>query len=214
VAVNDALTAFVQESLRARLARPAIEAVLLQAGWPADQVKRALDSYADRDFPVPVPRPVPQVSARDAFLYVVMFVTLVLTAYHLGSLLFELIERLLPDPSDGPPYQSALQAVRWSVSSLIVAFPLFMFVSWLIAGEIRRDPIKRASHMRRRFTYVTLFGASMVLLGAVTTVIYSFLGGEMTLRFALKVLTVGVIAGAIFGYYRVELRGDEQEPET
>jgi hypothetical protein len=214
VAVNDALTAFVHESLRARLARPAIEAALLGAGWPADQVKRALDSFADHDFPIPVPRPFPQVSARDAFLYVVMFVTLVLTAYHLGSLLFELIERVLPDPSDGPPYQSALQAVRWSVSSLIVAFPLFMFVSWLIAGEIRRDPIKRASQMRRRFTYVTLFGASMVLLGAVTTVIYSFLGGEMTLRFALKVLTVGVIAGTIFGYYRIELRGDEQEPET
>jgi Domain of unknown function (DUF5671) len=214
VAVNDALTAFVRESLCARLGRPAIEAALLKAGWPADQVTRALDSFADHDFPIPVPRPIPQVSARDAFLYVVMFVTLVLSAYHLGSLLFELIDRALPQPSDGPPYQSTLQAVRWAVSSLIVAFPLFVFVSSLIAGEIRRDPIKRASKVRRRVTYLTLFGTSMVLLGAVTTVIYSFLGGEMTLRFALKVLTVGVIAGSIFGYYRLELRGDEREPET
>ena len=68
--------------------------------------------------------------------------------------------------------------------------------------------------MRRQLTYVTLFIAACALIGDVTSVVYSFLGGELTTRFILKVLTVGLIARAVFGYYLSELRTDEKEPET
>jgi len=33
------------------------------------------------------------------------------------------------------------------------------------------------------------------LIGDVTTIVYNFLGGEMTARFVLKALTVAAIAG-------------------
>ena len=47
-----------------------------------------------------------------------------------------------------------------------------------------------------------------------TTLVYYFLGGEVTLRFFLKVLTVAAIAGAVFLHYLWDLRAAEQEPET
>jgi hypothetical protein len=40
------------------------------------------------------------------------------------------------------------------------------------------------------------------------------LGGELTIRFFLKVLTIAVIAGTIFGYYLWDLRREEEEQET
>lgn len=214
MALSEELVGFIREGLQRGLARAQIQDALLRAGWPPDQVSRALSGFADIEFPIPVPRPVSQVSAREAFMYVVMFATLFLSAYNLGTLLFELIDRAYPDPAVRVFPQSTLEALRWSLSSLIVAFPVFLYVGWLIARAIRLEPTKRASKERRQLTYVTLFIASGVLIGDFISTVYSFLGGELTERFLLKVLTVAVIAGSIFGYYLWDLRGDEKEPET
>ena len=43
-----------------------IEQVLLETGWPRDQVGGALGAFADVTFPMPVPRPRPYLSAREA----------------------------------------------------------------------------------------------------------------------------------------------------
>jgi Domain of unknown function (DUF5671) len=213
MALSPDLVGFVKESLNRGLGRADIEQVLLRAGWPADQVKQALSHFSEVEFSIPVPRPVPTVSARDAFLYVVMFVTLILSAYNLCDLLFEIINRAFPDPAERTS-EWTIQSIRWSLSSLIVAFPVFLFVAWLVARSIRRDPTKRASRVRRQLTYVTLFIASCVLIGDFTYVVYSYLGGELTVRFVLKALTVALIAGTAFSYYLWDLRGDEKEPET
>jgi hypothetical protein len=214
MALSQDLIAFVKESLQRGLPRADVERVLLRSGWPAEQVRRALHSFSDVEFAIPVPRPVPSVSARDAFMYVVMFATLILSGYNLADLVFELINRAFPDHGAAVFSQSTLQAIRWSLSSLIVAFPVFLYVAWLVGRAIRREPTKRASKVRRQLTYVTLFMASCVLIGDFITVVYNFLGGELTVRFVLKVLTVGVIAGTAFAYYLWDLRGDEKEPET
>jgi hypothetical protein len=214
MALSQDLMAFVKDALQRGLSRAEIEDALLRAGWPADQVRRALAAFADVEFAIPVPRPIPTVSAREAFMYVLMFATLFVSAYNLGDLLFDIINRTFPDPAVERSAQSTLQAIRWSLSSLIVAFPIFLWVAWLISRLVHIDPTKRASRIRRQLTYVTLFIASCVLIGDVITVIYSFLGGELSTRVALKVLTVGVISGTVFGYYLSDLRAEEKEPET
>jgi Domain of unknown function (DUF5671) len=214
MALNQDLIAFVKDGLQRGLARSDIEAVLLRAGWPAEQVRRALAGFADIEFAIPVPRPIPTVSAREAFMYVLMFTTLFVSAYNLGDLLFGIIDRRFPDPASPRLEQFTLQSIRWALSSLIVAFPIFLWMAWLIARLVRADPTKRASRIRRRLTYITLFVAACVLIGDVITVVYSFLGGELTTRFVLKVITVGGIAGTAFGYYLSDLRVEEKEPET
>jgi hypothetical protein len=213
MALSPDLVGFVKESLNRGVRRADVEQVLLRAGWPADQVRQALNHFSDIEFSIPVPRPVPSVSARDAFLYVVMFTTLILSAYSLGDLLFDLINRAFPDPADVRP-EYTLQSIRWSLSSLIVAFPVFACVAWLVSRTVRRDPTKRTARVRRQLTYVMLFIASCVLIADFTTVVYNFLGGELTVRFILKALTVALIAGTAFSYYLWDLRADEKEPET
>ena len=60
-------------------------------------------------------------------------------------------------------------------------------------------------------TYLTLFVSAGFLMGDVTSLVYNLLGGEWTVRFLLKVLTVASIAGLVFGYYLRDLNRDESE---
>lgn len=214
MAIREELVGFVRDGLARGLTRKQIEDVLLKAGWDPREAKGALASFAEIDFPLPVPRPKPYLSAREAFVYLVLFSTLYISAYAFGDLLFDLINRAFPDPTDSAWVVShARESIRWSVSSLIVAFPVFLYVSGWTSRAMRRDSTKRSSKVRRWLTYLTLFVAACILLGAAIALVNSVLGGELTNRFFLKVLTISVIAGTIFGYYLWDLRREEQEQE-
>jgi hypothetical protein len=199
----DELSDFVKTALARGVPRAEIEVALRQAGWTIDQTRVALAGYADADFPIPVPRPRPYLDAREAFMYLVLFSTLYWSAYHLGSLLFDIINVAFPDPAtDQAAFRSyARSSMRWSISSLVVAFPVFLYMSWLVARDMAADPNKRHSKVRRWLTYLTLFVASSIIIGDVITLLYNLLGGELTVRFLLKALVVAFIAGTIFWYY-------------
>jgi hypothetical protein len=209
VAVSDELLGFVRDALARGLSRSQIEEVLTQAGWSSAQVAAALAAFAAVDFPVPVPRPRPSVSARDAFLYLLLFTGLYVVAFNLGRLTFQLINLMLPDAASPVSGSYVADSIRWSISSVIVALPVFLYMSRLTNQAVRLDPNARMSPMRRWLTYMTLFIAACVLIGDCVSLIYNVLGGELTARFALKALTVGVIAATVFWYYLSDLRRDE-----
>jgi hypothetical protein len=176
MAIRDELSTFVKESLAKGLPSAQIEDVLRRAGWPDEQIRGALAGFAPIDFPIPVPRPKPYLSAREAFMYLVLFATLYTSAYHLAQLFFHIIDRTFPDPAD-PGGEYTRQAIRWSVSSLIVAFPVFVYMSAMTSRAVRADPNKRESKVRRRLTYMTLFLAAGFLVGDFITLVYNLLGG-------------------------------------
>ncbi len=211
MALSPELVGFVREGLDRGLPREQISDILIGAGWPADQVRRALAGFADIESPIPVPRPAVSTRPREAFLYVVMFMALFVSAFTLGAVLFRLIDLALPDPA-GLPLEVIRELLRLSVSALVVASPVFAFVNRVIGRGVEAQPSSRASRIRLQLTYLTLFVASCVLVGAVTALVYSFLGGELTARFVLKSLTVTAIAGGAFGYYLRDLREAERDP--
>jgi len=203
------LERFVHEALSRGESKASIAQALASAGWREDQTRGVLDAYADVPFVVPVPRPRASLSAREAFLYLVMFASLYFGTWHLGSLLFDLIGVAWPDPADSNYLSRGDYSMRWSSAALIIAFPVFAFVSWFVGRDVARDPIKRLSPVRRWLTYLTLFVAAFVLIGDLTTLVFNVLGGELTTRFLLKVLVVAVLAGGVFGYYLQDLRREE-----
>lgn len=205
----DALSDFVRAALERGASRTEIEAVLRKAGWTIEQTNGALAAFADTPFPIPVPRPRPYLDARETFMYLLLFSTLYVSAYHLGSLLFDIINTTLPDPAESQLASYARVSMRWSISSLVVSFPVFACMSWLVGRSVAADPNKRHSKVRRWLTYLTMFIAASVLIGDVISLIFSVLGGEMTLRFVLKVLVVAFIAGTIFWYYLSDIRREE-----
>lgn len=206
----DELTEFVKAALARAVPRGEIEAALRSAGWTVDQTRSALAGFADSEFPIPVPRPRPYLDAREAFLYLILFSTLYMSAYHLGDLLFDIINAAFPDPADRVELMAYRRvSMRWSISWLIVAFPVFLYMSRLVGRDIAADPNKRHSKVRRWLTYLTLFIASGAIIGDVVALVYNLLGGEITVRFLLKVLVVAFIAGSVFWYYLTDIRREE-----
>jgi len=208
---ND-LQLFVKQALEKGISRAQIHAKLLDGGWQEDEVRHALDAFLDVDFPVAIPRRKPYLSAREAFMYLVMFLTLYISSIALGTLLFQYVNIWLPDPALGTYYYDGVNGtIRSATASLIITFPVFLYVSWLLTRAIKRDPEKRSSKVRKWLTYITLFVAAGVIIGDLITLVTNLLSGDLTLRFILKVLTVFVIAATIFGYYLWDLRQEEKE---
>ncbi len=203
-------TSFVKEALSAKLPRPEIAAALKKAGWADDEIASAISAYADVDFPIPVPRRRPYLSARETFVYLLLFLCLYLSAWSFGSLLFDLINRAFPDALDYYASGNSEQ-LRLSISMLAVSFPIYIWLTTMTRRWITADPNKRDSKNRKWLTYLTLFVAAGIMIGDTITLLYNMLGGELTTRFCLKVFVILLIAGMIFGYYLWDLRQGEQE---
>lgn len=147
-------------------------------------------------------------SAREAYWYLVLFSTLYLCSFALGSLLFEIIEQQFPDPIR-PNYRTE-ETIRWAISLLAVAAPIFLFAADRIRRMLLVDPNLLGSPMRKWLTYIALLFAGVFFVGDATSLMFWFLGGELTTRIFLKVATVAVIAAGIYGYYTLELKRDER----
>ena len=156
--------------------------------------------------------PIQKTSPKDVFLHLLAIVTLYASAVSLGVLLFDYINLAFPDPLvDGAGYYDyAVQAyhdsIRWSVSALVVVFPVFLFTTRFLNKSYDANPTKRNLRIRKWLVYFTLFATAVVVIGDLVALIYNFLGGEITIRFFLEVLTIALIAGSIFFYYFHDVR--------
>lgn len=204
------LVLFVKEALHSGASRTETEAALVNAGWSKDQISNALDAFLSVDFVIPVPVPRVHLSARDTFMYLVMFGMLYLSTYNLGSLLYQFVNLAIPDPAFEQYGQIAGARIRFSTSALLVAFPVFLFVASRIGKQIQQEPVHRMSAVRKWLTYLTLAIASCIIVGDLIALLYSLLSGELTIRFILKTLIVGLISGAVFIFYLSEMRKDDQ----
>ena len=210
--MSSELDTFVREALGRGVAREQIRATLAAAGWRPDEIEGALGRWAESDFPIPVPQRRPYLSAREAFLYLVLFATLYVVAFNVGAVLFSLIEWRWPDAALAAGGRLHLAGrARFATASLVTAFPIFLFVSRLVGRAIARDPEKRGSRIRKWLTYLTLFLAALVLIGDLIALVSALLAGELGTRFLLKVAVVFAIAGIVFGHYLGDLRREEAE---
>lgn len=143
-------------------------------------------------------------SPRDVFLYLLLIITLYASVGSLTALLFQYVNVLLPDPLEYG--WGALDIIRRSTAALLIIFPVYLFLAVLLGRDCARDADKAELRIRKWLLSLTLFLAALAVIGDLVTVLYHFLSGELSVRFALKALSVLCIAGAVFGYELWDIR--------
>ena len=147
---------------------------------------------------------------KDIFLHLLNIVTFYVSAISYITLLIQYVNELLPDPLN---YYRAgvLDSIFWSTSILVVAYPAYIFTSWLMERDCAASPHKRELSVRKWLIYATLFISSVTILGDVVALVFNFLKGELTLPFFLKITIVLLVSAAVFGYYFWDLKQEDKK---
>lgn len=144
-------------------------------------------------------------TAKDFFLHIAVIALLYTGTVALLNILFRVINVAFPQITQYGYFVST--SISLPVATLIVAFPLFLFLANVLRKGYATDPSRKEYAVRKWLIYITLFIAGGVLAGDLVTLIYYFLDGqEMTTAFLLKILSVLVVTGCIFGYYMDDLK--------
>ena len=201
---TDRLEGFVRAGLAAGRAPGELGRDLARAGWSDREIAAALGAWtpAAPGLP-PVPRPRPYVSAGEAVIYGLMFLLLATICWHVTTLGFDVLDRLLPDHGD--VYDPPRSGLRWSVAVLVISVPLFFWLNARVARTTRGDPGRRRSLVRKWLAAVTMLLAAVALLSDAVAVIYAFLNGDLTARFLGKAALVALIGGLALAYYKEEI---------
>jgi len=145
-------------------------------------------------------------SPKDVFMYLLAIGVLYVSVVSFIALLHQYINFIFPDLLNYYYYTGILNTILWSTSALIVVFPTYLLLSWLLNRDIAREPEKKELRIRRWLIYFTLFISAITIIVDLISLIYNFLGGELTIRFLLKVLVIFLVAAAVFGFYIWDLR--------
>ena len=188
-----------------------VVALLRQNGWSEKRIYQSMGAWYETRTGRPVPNGGGRIeAAKDAFLYLLAFITLGIWSIQLGALLFTAIERTFPNAAlDYPAAGLATRNVADELASILVGFPLFLLVTWAILRGVARQPERLESAVRKWLTYIALVLTASTVIGDLVTFLAYFLRGDLDIRFVLKVITVFVIAGGVFAYYLDSLRRDK-----
>ena len=142
---------------------------------------------------------------KDFFLNLGAIVTLYVSTISFISLVYVIINHFFPDPL-AYYYDGGLDTIRWTVSCLIILFPLHIFLVKLINKDIAAISERKHLWVKKWSVYLTLFLTGATVAVDLIILINFLLGGEITMRFILKVLVVLLTALYVFLVYLHDLK--------
>ena len=148
----------------------------------------------------------PKVTPKDFFLWAGAMIALYGSVISFMMLLFQYINYAYPDPLNYyvDPFSGP---IRFAMASLIVLVPLTIVLMRIIRNDIARVAEKADLWVRRWALVLTVFIAGGTVIGDLIALVNTFLGGDLTMRFILKVLVVLFVAGGVFLHFLADLRG-------
>lgn len=194
------LSHYIRDALQSGQSQGDIANSLRAADWTDTEIDAALAGWLSLDGADAVPRPMRSTAARDALFYSLLFVVFGMVVGSTLTLLFAQVNILLPEPSESSTY-GQLSGLRWSMAALIVFAPVF----WTLDRKDRKatatDRARTHGTVRRWLSALAMLVATITLLGDALYLIYSWLDGQITLRFLIKSATVALIAGVVLAYF-------------
>ena len=148
--------------------------------------------------------------AKVLFWYLSLFFTLGIVSFATGAIWYQLINKLVPitiAPYGTSPSFSQGMA-KTALAAFIVGAPSFFAFMVILRRSIKRMQVTLQRGVRQWVSYLILFIVVATAIGDVITFLTHVLGGDYTLRFVLKCLTILVITSWIFVYFWLDLRSE------
>jgi len=143
------------------------------------------------------------VSPKEFFFHLGALATLVATAISSFVILFSIINIAFPDSADISGYVD-YSGIRFAMATLIVVFPAYFFVTRFLRKIATVNPVIKTTWVRRWLTGLIVFITGAVVLGDVVSVVFGFVNGDLSSRFAFKALSILVVMTVLFLYYFFE----------
>lgn len=190
-----------------------IKSTLIGAGWPEEDVVKALTRpEIDPDLPPPPPPPQQHIGMWTGFLYILFFISLYVLATSIAGLFHDMIDKFIPDVKNAETYYMSDNAgmIRGAVAAVIVSYPIFTILALVLKKQLKKKPAVSNLRSRKLLIYITLIGTFLIMLGHVIFIIYSFLDGKLTSNAIGHLAVTFLIAGSIFGYFISEVKHDRK----
>lgn len=143
--------------------------------------------------------------SKEFFLHLGLIASLYTTVTSLMIFAFTVINLQFPDALFN--MGSVRGEMAFSLSLLIVSFPIFIYISKKIYKDLDKYAENRELWIRKWFLSLTLFLLVLMFAITVVTLIYTFLSGEVSARFSLKILFTLILSGFSFWFYLRDFQG-------
>ncbi|MGH7779168.1 MAG: DUF5671 domain-containing protein [Candidatus Binataceae bacterium] len=124
-------------------------------------------------------------SPWDVLIHLLVVIALYSSVYAVLTLLFQFINVAIPEPLDDLLTRD--DRIRYALAVLIVSFPTYWSAWRAVEIDLGRNPGKSRLWVRTCPIYLTMFLAGVILLSDAIYLIHYFLGGDLTVRFVLKI---------------------------
>jgi len=150
----------------------------------------------------------PKITAKDFFLWAGATVAFYWSVIAFIFLLFNYIDYTFPNALTYYPADPYASGISYQMASIIVLFPLYLWLMSVIRRDIARDSSRGEIWVRRWAIILTLFVAGIAIAVDLITLLTTFLNGEeLTTAFLLKVLVVLLVAAGVFMHFSADLKG-------
>ena len=146
-------------------------------------------------------------TARNFVLQLGSLIALYVSLSAVIAVVFGVITVVFPDAAAGS-YEGvgAQNAIRFGIAMIVVFFPTYIVLTRTV-NQIRRKETGTYLTLTKWLIYLSLLVGGGILLGDLVAVIMTFLNGELTVRFALKALTLLTVIGIALSYYTLDVKG-------
>jgi len=210
---NTQLQSFIDQSRKVNVSDADIKSQLVKSGWNEEEVNSALATGVKTTVPVPPPPPSSQPGMWISFLYIIMFISLYVSATAFGQTLHYFVDKNLALIKDTYSYASNFQdtLLRGYLAAMIVMAPIFIGLFLYLKKQELKAPIIRSFRSRKVLIYLTLIVTFLISIYRIIRTLFEFLNGEVSISIVLHTAITFGIAAAIFIYYLIEVREDRKK---
>jgi hypothetical protein len=151
--------------------------------------------------------------AKDVFSYLLMITVFIMGVVSFITILFNSIDAAFPDVLQNY-YNNGADSIRGAISMVVIVWPVYILMAWMIGKDLLKFKDKADLWIRKWLLYLLLFISALTVIIDLIVLLNYFLDGEISTRFILKVISILVVAGAVFWYYLWDLKRDTMKKSS